>query len=55
MMTKLDKILNLTHYYMVNMKDEQDVIRLALSAYFADLTDEQLTDWISEYERPQTL
>jgi hypothetical protein len=51
-MTKLDKIINLTHYYMTNMQDEPDVIRLALSAYFAGLDEDTLNQWITEYERP---
>ena len=52
-MTKLDMILNLTHYYMTNMQDEPEVIRLALSAYFAGMNDIQLTEWIANYERPK--
>jgi hypothetical protein len=51
-MTKLDKIMNLTHYYMKNMQEDPEVIRLALTAYFSGMNEENLNQWITEYERP---
>lgn len=47
-MTKLDKIIDLTNYYMTNMLEEPDVIREALSAYFAGMNEDNLNEFLEE-------